>query len=248
MPTPNNNKSSLDSVLRAILSVAKQEQSTFYPPHVYSEQRNIVESLLLSELVKQYPLNQQIVDMITPFVKVEVIKVTDGYIQLPDDYRNILGSPVVFANQSSTGECGNIIEPLTANAFKSKVLKSGCLLNPVIILPQSEFAYRTTSSYDKPTWSEPIGEFIDSNKIKVCPYDISKVGVLYVRKETEVRYGYITQPDDTYLYDPATTVETQFGSNAYEPIFNAMVALYSAYSKDQQMQNWSLILKERGIL
>lgn len=238
----------MDSMLRAILSVAKQEQSFFYPPYIYSEQRNIVESLLISELVKQYPNNQQVVDMITPFVEVAVINNTNGYIQLPDDYRNLLGAPVVFANPTSTGECGNIEEPLTANTFKTKILKSGCSLNPIIILPQSEFAYRTTSLYDPPTWEEPIGEFIDSRKIKVCPYNITKVGVMYVSKETEVRYGYTTQPDDTYLYDLNTTVETQFDSNAYEPIFKAMLSLYSAYSKDQQIQNWSSLLKERGIL
>lgn len=240
------NKSSLDSILRAILSIARQSQSMFYSPQIYSEQRNIVESLLLSALVKSYPLNPSVIDQIAPFVEVATIKNTDGFIQLPDNYRNILGSPVVFATPNSTGEC-NSTEPLTKENFKLGILQGGCRLNPLTIVPQSEFAVRTQSTYDQPTWEAPIGYFF-GNKIKVCPYNITRLGVMFVHKESEVRYGYTVQPDDTYLYDAGTTVETEFNSAAYEPIFNAMCSLYFAYAKDPAMQNWAMILSKSGIL
>jgi hypothetical protein len=131
--------------------------------------------------------------------------------------------------------------------FQSRVLQSGCLLNPVVIVPQSEFAFRTQSTYDFPTWESPIGMFTGKRQIKVCPYNITRVVVMYAMKETPVNYGYIMQPDDIYIYDALTSVETQFGSNAFMPIFNGMMALYSAYSKDRELQNWTQVLKE-GIL
>lgn len=242
------NKSGLNNILKSVLSINNAEQTFYYPPKIYTYQRNVVESLLLSSLVKAYPANNEIIDQINPFVIVETISITNGYAQLPENYRNILGSPMCFANPNSTGECGEVQQPLTAQNFKTGVLKSGCRLNPVVIVPQSEFAYRTTSTYDFPTWDAPIGMFVGKNQIKVCPYDITRVSVMYVMKERVVNYGYITQPDDTYLYDESTTIETQFDSNAFESIFNAMVALYGAYSRDRDMQNWSVMLKEKGIL
>jgi len=241
------NKSSLENILNAVLSIAGQEKTMFYSPRIYSDQRNVVESLLLSSLVKSYPLNQNVIDQIAPFVKVETISNTDGYIQLPDNYRNLLGSPMIFANPESTGECGAQTEPLTAHNFKVGMLKAGCRLNAVVIVPESEFADRTKSTYDTPSYENPIGMYIDNKRIKICPYDVSRVAVMYAKKERLVRYGYIMQPDDTYLFDENTTEETEFTSNSYEMIFNAMMALYSAYAKNQELQNWSMVLSQKGI-
>lgn len=247
------NKSGMDFILRAVLSVARQEQSLFYSPKIYSEHRNIIESLLLSALVKEYPLNQSVIDQISPFVEIATITNTNGFIQLPDGkdgkpaYRNLLGSPMIFANPESNGECGADNEPLTPQTFKTRILKSGCSLNPIVIVPQSEFAYRTTSTYDPPTWEDPIGYFVGNNQIRVCPFNVTKVAVMFARKEKEVRYGYIMQPDDTYLYDPSTTIETGFNSNSYQNILNASIALYSAYARNPDMQNWAQVLKN-GIL
>lgn len=241
------NKSSLNNILQDILSVAHQEQNLFYSPKIYSDQRNIVESLLLSALVKAYPLNPTIIDQIANFVAVKTLKVTNGYVQLPEDYRDILGTPMIFATPDSTGECKDQIEPLTPHNFQVGILKAGCRMNAVVIYPQSEFAYRTQSTYDYPTYENPIGYYQDSRQIKVCPYDITKVAVMYAKKEKRVRFGYTMQPDDTYLYDPLTTVETEFDSAAYEMIFQAMLTLYSAYAKDQELGNWANIISQKGI-
>ena len=240
------NASSLDNVLKAVLSVSQEEQNFFYSPYIYTKHRQAIESLLLSNLVKAFPANPNVLDQLAPFVKVQTIAVTDGVVQLPTDYRNILGSPVIFATPDSSGEC-RPKEPLTQHNFKVGILKSGCRLNPLVIVPQSEFADRTISTYDPPTYENPIGYFI-GNTIKVCPFDLTKVGVMYAKKERQLNYGYIQQPDDTYLYDPSTTIDTEFDSSAFEPIFNACMALYSAYAKDQALQNFSEILKREGIL
>jgi len=249
MATTIPNKSSLQNILQAVLATVQQSQNFFYSPQVYTQHRNIIESLLLTELIKSYPENNEVIDQISPFVEIEIIPVTDGYIQLPDDYRNILGTPMIFANPTNTGECGQPLdEPLTPTNFKLGILKSGCRLNSVRIFPQTEVSYILKSTYDFPTHESPIGWYIDSNKIKVCPFDLTKVAVMYARNETLLNYGYIPQPDDTYIYDPTTTIDTQFGSNCFDKIYNATLFLYSAYAKNPDMQNFSLLLKERGIL
>ena len=247
------NKSSLQNILQAVLSVAAEEMTFFYSPYIYTQHRNVIESMLLSALVKAFPANPNVIDQLAPFVRIAIIPVKDGFVDLPDGngtddaYRNILGTPMIFAKPDSTGECGTD-EPLTPQNFKVGILKSGCRLNPVDIVPQSEFADRTSSTYGRPDFENPIGYFAGANRIKVCPFDLTKVAVMYVKKEKLLNYGYITQPDDTYLYDAETTVDTEFDSNAFDSIFNANMALYSAYAKDQALQNWSAILQEKGIL
>lgn len=233
-------------MLQAVLSVANQEQSMFYSPRIYSDQFNVVTSLLLSELVKNYPKNPMLIDLLDPFVEVKQIPATNGFIQLPDNYRDILGSPVVFANPDNSGECGSQ-EPLTAQNFRTGVLKAGCKLNPIVIVSQSEFAYLTRSTYNAPNYENPIGFFSGKKQIKVCPYDVTKVGVMFARNEKIVRYNYFQQPDDTFIFDPNGSVESEWQSNAFEPIFKALCSLYSAYARDPDMQNWSQILKN-GIL
>jgi hypothetical protein len=242
----SDNKCSLDNMLQAVLSVANQEQSMFYSPRIYSDHFNVVTSLLLSELVKNYPKNPMLIDLIDPFVEVMQIPATNGYIQLPDNFRDILGSPVVFANPDNSGECGST-EPLTAQNFKTGILKAGCKLNPIVITSQSEFAYLTRSTYNAPNYENPIGYFSGKRQIKVCPFDVTKAGVMFARNEKVVRYGYIQQPDDTFIFDLATSIESEWGSNAFEPIFKALCSLYSAYARDPDLSNWAQILKN-GIL
>lgn len=246
MATPS--KCSLDNMLKSVLSVANEEQSMFYSPRIFTEQFNVVTSLLISALVKAYPLNPVVIDQLDPFVEIKIMPVKDGYVDLPEDYRDILGSPYVIANPKSNGECGAPIqEPLTAQTFKVQTLKAGCQLRPVIIYPESEFIMRTDTEYKQPTWEAPIGFFSGKKQIKICPYDATRIAIMFVRNEKKYNYGYITQPDDTYLFDLNTTVESEWGSNAFEPIFKAMTALYAIYAKDPEMTNWAAFLSKEGL-
>lgn len=245
MATPS--KCLLDNMLKNVLSVANEEQSTFYSPRIYENHYNIITSLLISALVKAYPMNPVVIDQLEPFVEIKVMPVKDGYVDLPEEYRDILGTPYIFTNSTKNGECSSAIEPLTPQSFKVQTLKGGCNLRPVIIYPESEFVMRTDSEYKKPTWDTPIGFYSGKRQIKICPYDVSRVAIMYVRNEKKYVYGYINQPDDTYLFDITTTVESEWGSNAYEPIFKALCALYGIYAKDPEFTNWAAFLSEKGI-
>lgn len=235
-------------MLKAVLSVANEEQSMFYSPRIYSEQYNVVTSLLKSALVKAFPMNPMVIDQLEPFIDIQVMPVQDGYVTLPEDYCNILGSPYVISNPKSDCECGTVIEePLTAQTFKTQTLKGGCHLRPVVIYPESEFIERTDSEYKKPSWEAPIGFFSGKRQIKICPYDATRVFIMFVKNEKKYNYGYITQPDDTYLFDINTTVESEWTSAAFDPIFKAMVSLFAIYAKDPEMTNWAAFLSKEGL-
>jgi hypothetical protein len=243
-------KCTLDGMLQSILSVALQEQNMAYPPWIYQQHINIATSMLISALAKSYPNNPMVVDQLDPFVKFCMLPVTNGYVTLPGDYRNMLGSPYIFANPKQDGECGAAPQITTQQEMQVAQNKGQCKVNPLYIVDQAEFSERTKSTYNFPTHKNPIAYFSGKKQLKVCPYDLTRVAVLYVQNEKTYVYPYIVNPDDTYYFnssDPAL-VESEWGSNAFEPLFNSLLALYSAYTRDQELGNWARILNSTGIL
>lgn len=196
-----------------------------------------------------YPSNNEIIDIISPFVAVQRLAITDGLIKLPDSYRNILGSPSIVVKNAKSGECGSDIDvPITTpDQFKIANLKGGCTRRPIRIVPQSEFDYLSTSDYKKPTYWNPIGYYVSNKSIKVCPFDLTKVDIMFVIQEPSFVFGYIVQPDDTYIFDPVTSIESIWTSAAFEPILKGVTALYAAYSRDASMTEWSKVLNQTGL-
>lgn len=239
-------KCSLNNMLNAVLGFANQEQNQVLPPLVYEAMYNATTSFLISALVKQYPSNPVVIDMLRPFVKVDMIPISNGFLTLPDDYRDILGTPNISAKIDGSGECG---EPITTDAgMQAAANKSKCLQRPVIILPQSEFAYRTTSSYKFPTYNDPIGYMSGNNKIKLCPYDLTKVELMYVIQEPKAIFGYIAQPDDSYVFNPLTSTEVNWSSAAFNPMYSMLSYLLAAYTRDRDLADWAKVLTEANIL
>ena len=243
-----NDNVKLDLMLRSILSVANEDQNFFYSPKIYSDQYNAVTGLLLSELCKVFPSRQDLFDMIFPFMETQVIMVKNGYIELPDNYRNLLGSPSISVRPDGSSLCDKPIIIDTESEFKVANLKGGCKSRPVKMVPISEWDYLTSSTYNFPTYNDPIGCFFSTKRFKVCPYDIGKVEVRYARQEKKVLYNYISQPDDTFLFNPIGSEESEWTNAAFTPLFNGLVTLYSAYAKDNELTNWAVILSQKGIL
>lgn len=250
MPTQNTSQCSLQSLLNSLLGVALQEQNMQIPPFIFSTWINTITSLLISNLVKAYPSNPQVLDMLDPFIEFMAVPCKSGFVQLPGNYRNILGSPYVLINGNKEGQCMPSEDIQTFQQFQVAMNRGACLATPIEIVPQSEFANRTSSAYKYPDHEYPIGYFSGKKQIKICPYDLSRVYLLYVRNEVSVNMAYIPQPDDTYLLNTSDPVyqDTEWTSAAFEPIFKALTSLYSAYSRDQELFNWSAFLIEKGIL
>lgn len=236
------NKSSLENVLKAVLSVGNAEQNFAYAPYVFDNHFNIVTSFMLDQFAIHYPRHQ---DAFLPFIVKKSIPVTDGHVILPDDYRNILGVPSISITPDKK-DCSDPVIIDTKSEFKTANLKAGCKTYPVEIVDKRTWDARTTSSYAYPTYEKPIGIF-EGRKIKVCPYDLSRVQLLYIKKENIYRYGYITQPDDTYLYDQATSVESEWTEAAFELLFKGVSSLYAAYSRDNALVEWNALLSKAGL-
>lgn len=241
------NKCSLKNMLKAIVSVANTEQNMFYPPSVFSDQYNTVTSLLLSKCADIYPADNSVLDIIEPFVVRKTLPVKNGYIQFPEDFRNLLGSPMISVTNDGCKEC-EVQSEITANDFNQNVLKSGCKKVFLLMVDQSEFAFRTTSTYKAPTYDKPIGYRSGKYEIKVCPFDIKSVDVMYVKNEKLVQYGYDMQPDDTFVYNESKSIETEWKSAAFEPIFSALLSLYTAYTRDNNLKDWALYIKQNKLI
>lgn len=241
-------------MLTAILSAANQDQNMAYPPWIYSAHYNIATSFVISLCVERYPDNEELIDIIQPFVNTKFITVEKGHIPLDADYRDLLGTPSISVAVKEDCECS---EPITSSQqFQVAIMKGRCRKRPIVILPRSEFDYRTTSLYNFPTHTNPVGYFSSVikddgssvNSIKVCPYDLTRAEIMYVIQEPVFKFGYTMQPDDTYLFDPSTSTESTWTSAAFEALFKAMISLYGAYTRDPTISNWSQILNKENIL
>lgn len=240
------NKSGLKEILQQVLSVGNAEQNFAYPPSVYSQHYNITTSFLLDKFSLTYPT---FVDCLLPFIEVKKIPITNGYVQLPETYRNLLGAPSISVKSDGSDCLGDdpvIID--TASEFKTANLKSGCKTVPIEILDKKEWDYRTTSTYAFPTLENPIGLYIGGRRIKVCPYDLMRVEVMYIKKEPIGVYGYVSQPDDTFIFDEDTSTEVGWTEAASEFLFRGVLALYGAYSRDKDISDFNLILKQASLI
>lgn len=165
---------------------------------------------------------------------------------LPDDYRNLLGSPSINVRPDGK-DCG-ASAPDNAMEFKQAQLRGGCKSYPIEIVSAETWDDLTTSTYGFPTYTKPIGKFVEGNKIKVCPYDLGSAEITYVVKESEYVVGYIMQPDDTYIIDSVTTTEFEWEEPAFKYLFKGVLALYSAYSRDNTIMDYSQVLNKEGVL
>ena len=242
-------KCSLENLLKAVLGQANKEQNASYPPYIFDAHVNSVTSYLLSRIAELFPDNQTLIDIAEPFLKTQNMPVINGHVAMPNDYRNyLIGNVSVFEDYS--GECGSdkTPTPVIENNFNQKTKKSACIQSPITLVDQSEWALRTRSLIIYPTYEEPIGCFFGSKKLRICPYDIKFVEISYLRQEKNYRYGYIEQPDDTYIFDPKTTEESEWTSAAFEPLFKGLNLLYATYTRDNELKDWNMILKQTGLI
>jgi hypothetical protein len=248
----NTSKSGLQNLLTALLASANQDQNYFLAPYIFSSMVNTVTSFLIDKCVELYPTNGTLIDIISPFVKVACIPPSGGLITLPSDYRNLLGTPSVIVNK--TGECGDATVPITTTQqFLTATLKGGCSRRPITIVAQSEFDYLTTSSYKAPSYWNPIGYFVGQNangqnQIRICPADLSKCYVMYVQQEQVYSIGYTPMPDDTWVINPSTTIDTQWNNSAFTSLFKGLNHLYGIYSRDKQFSDWAQVLSQLSIV
>ena len=78
--------------------------------------------------------------------------------------------------------------------------------------------------------------------------DIKAVEVMFTVKEGMAVYGYTMQPDDTFIFNATTSIELGWTSAAFSPMFKMLLFLYNAYSRDNNLRDWTLLLNKEGML
>ena len=234
-------------MLKAVLAPANQEQNAFYPPSIYEQHYNTATAWLISKVVSMFSNTQQLINIIEPFLETKTVGIKDGYIEIPDNCRDFLDAAINVKSDMS-GVCKEKPQILIDQEFKIEQRRTSCISRPITILDQAQWDDITTHPYKYPTYNNPIGCFFGKNKIKVCPFDIPRAEIRYVRNEKIYKYGYITLPDETYIFDEKNTIETERNNNAFEYLYKGIVTLYSVWAKDSVIRNWSNELKQIGLM
>lgn len=242
-----NNKVTLQAMLTAVLANANAEQNAAYPPFIYEAHYNAVTSYLINTIAENLESKSIYDDIIEPFLVVKKLQLKNGYLERPKDYRNYWEAGV-SVKQDFSGNCSDDQSDLTEKVFQDTIKKSRCMSRPLALVPASEWHDRTTSSYKFPTYEWPICRISGDRKMQVCPYDIPNVELTYIRNEKTVRYGYIMQPDDTYIFDQATSVESEWNNAAFKYLYEGINTLYGIYTRDKEFREWGVELKKIGLL
>jgi hypothetical protein len=55
-------------------------------------------------------------------------------------------------------------------------------------------------------------------------------------------------PDDTWTISATTTVDTEWGNAAFQPLFKALNHLFGIYARDKQFSDWAQALSQISIV
>lgn len=249
----------LDTIYRDVLEgIANRDENQHYPPHVRDQHVNYITNALLDELVKLYPTNNSVVSVLKPFIKEKVIRVKNGEVELPVDYRNYLSMAVYVRDKVKSGKevepclkngmtiCESEIleDKPTVEQMQLRSLQRTCRSNPVDLKTLGEWDLATGHSYKKPTLDNPICCLFSGRALKINPYNVEEVALRYVMIPNVYKFGYTLLPDDTTQWDVATTVESQWETTARQYINKGMNTLYSIYARDGEMREGNLEMKK----
>lgn len=238
----------MDSILRKVLSQANAEQNQSYPPHIYDEHFNIATKFLLGEIAKLFPTNNAVKELAKPFMVTKDINVVKGVIPLPTDpeHRHTLGLSIFVTPDFKTA-CKREGADIDENDAEDMQLDRRSVRQKVTEVEQFQYDRLSKHSYKKPTLEKPIACLYHADGLSILPHDVPMVQMSYLRQPKEYRYGYTMNPDDTYRYDPAKGVESEWNDTATEYLFKAINILYSSYVRDPEQREWAQVLKQTGL-
>lgn len=233
------------------MAQANADQNQHYPPSVFTEHFNLATSWLIDEIMKVFPGEQHIVDLVKPFMETKDVIVKYGKIAFPENYRHYTGM-AIFTTTDFKNPCG--CDEVKQDENKSdeeivgeKKAKRICISQDVKLVDIDSWNNLTTHPYKKPTYQKPIACIFQGDGIKICPFDIPSVEIRYIRQPKIYKYGYTPMPDDSYQVNPATTIESEWQDNAMSYLFRAINTLYSGYVRDPEQRDLALQLTKIGL-
>ncbi len=238
------NKSSLENFFNLLLKPLDIQQSRTVPPEIYDAIYNTSAAWVIDKVAELWPFDQSYVDLIEPFLRADVIQVRGGYVNLPTEYRNFLDMGALLSNSKTSAclECDEqeVQSPeILLRLYRKAIDLNKCVSQAIRIVDQSEWDYLTKDSFDFPSYSQPIAAFFGSKRLRICPADIATVEVRYIINEQMTRYGYLMQPDDSFIFNAATSIESQFPNSAFSKLYKPAMKLLGIYLRDQNIQAFS---------
>jgi hypothetical protein len=245
----------LDSVLRKVMAQANAEQNQHYPPAIFTEHFNLATSWLIDEIMKVFPGEQHVVDLVSPFMETADVIVKNGKIPFPKNYRHYTGM-AIFTTPDYKSACGcdeakenqtDVFSTISdADIILEKKAKRICIAQDVKLVDIDSWNNLTLHPYKQPTLQKPIACIFQGDGIKICPQPPS-VEMRYIRQPKIYNYGYTMLPDDSYQVDPKTTIESEWNDNAASYLFRAINTLYSGYVRDPEQRDLALQLTKIGL-
>jgi hypothetical protein len=255
----------VQDILKDVLEIANKDQNQHYPIRVFNQHLNLITNALLDELAKLYPTNNSIVSILEPFIETLEIKVINGSIQMPENFRNFLSMGVYVRDEVKLTTNSTTITPCCSNGFKEceieasgdpsspslddiklKALARTCRSNPVLLKALNEWDIATGHTYKKPTIENPICCQFGSRNISIAPYNVEQVVLRYIRSPKPYSFGYESLPDGTYQFTNTGTVQSEWEQTARQYIHKGMSTLYSIFARDGEMNEGNLQIKKIG--
>ncbi len=240
-----------NTVLRMVLAQANKEQNQHYPPGVFETHYSLVTHWLIDESAKLYPGTQSIIDLIQPYFKKQLVRVVNGVIPLPVNYRHLLGFGIYLNGEEGKEQipdnCKDLPEDITPKEIADRITKAQASSWDATPVSIGRWNKLTKHRYKRPTLTNAITCTFDAGEIKINPYNVPFVETRYIIKTTDYKFGYQTNDDDTYYFDPATTTEALWTENAISYLFKGVNVLYSNYVRDPNQQASAKDLKDTGL-
>lgn len=235
-----------NTVLKMVLAQANKDQNQHYPPSVYEVHYGLVTNWLIDECVKLYPATESIIDLIKPYLKTELVKVVNGVIPFPDQYRNLMSLGLYLKDDKIPDECKDLQDP-TPQQLKELIAKTQSTSFDVEKVSIGRWDKLTKHRYKKPDLKNPITCIFNGEGIKICPYNVPFVELRYIVKIPDFKFGYGENDDSTYYFDPNLTTEALWTENAISYLFKGINLLYSNFVRDPEQAASAKDLRDTGL-
>lgn len=239
-----DNKCSLKIFFELLLQPFNIPQSAVVPPNIFDAVYNVSAGWVLGKIAELFPFDNSLVDIAEPFLGVERLIVKKGEVDIPVDFRNFLDCGA-YVKEDRKSVCSESMTPaLALRAYNQNLVQNGCVRQSITVVDIAQFDLLTKSQFDKPTLEQPIACFFGKKKMKICPTNIEVIDFRYLKNENLVRYGYTMQPDDTFIFNATTSIESQWTNAAFPIMYKAASKLLGVYLRDNNVSNFSYSLSD----
>lgn len=253
-----------------ITTASNKEQNQMIMPIVVTSAVNLLSDWVLNALVGIYPNSQLIFDKARPFLYTKVVEVVNGEVTVPANYRNLLEVSIAVSDnydtpcsckeeceKGETSACATAEELVdTSNpnsplydAEKAKLPKQICKYQPINIVDSDQFADASMSELYPPTYKAPIGVWLDSNRIKICPTGVEYVKFVYLKQPKKYNMTTTLMPDDTWQINTADPlyVPLEWERNVAPEFYRGITSLLGVHTRDGSLNQWNNELKKAGL-